>query len=79
MALIFRWYLGNSVKWAVNGDTDRKNDMQIWCGQSMGAFNNWVKYTRLEAFTERKAADIALMLMKEAALLDMYQMCKLFL
>lgn len=48
MALIFRWYLGNSSKWAVKGIPERKMDMQIWCGPSMGAFNQWVKGTDLE-------------------------------
>ena len=43
MALVFRWYLGSSSRWAVAGDPNRKFDMQIWCGQAMGAFNLWVK------------------------------------
>ncbi|GAH15903.1 unnamed protein product, partial [marine sediment metagenome] len=37
MALIFRWYLGNSSKWALTGDPDRVLDYQIWCGPAMGS------------------------------------------
>ena len=41
MALIFRWYLGSSSRWAIDGDTTRRTDYQIWCGPAMGAFNRW--------------------------------------
>ena len=67
MALIFRWYLGNSSRWAITGDKSRLMDMQIWCGQSMGAFNNCVKGTKLEKVENRKVADIADFIMKGAA------------
>jgi trans-AT polyketide synthase, acyltransferase and oxidoreductase domains len=43
MALVFRWYLGQSPVWANQGDADRKIDYQIWCGPAMGAFNEWVQ------------------------------------
>lgn len=69
MALIFRWYLGKSSKWAVNGDLDRKMDMQIWCGQSLGAFNKWVKGTYLEELSNRKIVDISYTILKCAAYL----------
>ncbi len=41
MALIFRWYLGQSSSWAKQGDVTRKIDYQVWCGPAMGAFNQW--------------------------------------
>lgn len=69
MALVFRWYLGQSSKWAVSGDSDRIMDMQIWCGQSMGAFNNMVKGTKYEKPGNRKAAEIAGLIMQGAAYL----------
>ncbi|MBE5936306.1 MAG: PfaD family polyunsaturated fatty acid/polyketide biosynthesis protein [Lachnospiraceae bacterium] len=68
MALVFRWYLGNSSRWAVNGDADRKMDMQIWCGQAMGAFNLWVKGTPLEKRENRCVADVATLIMNSAAI-----------
>lgn len=69
MALVFRWYLGQSSKWAVKGDKDRIMDMQIWCGQSMGAFNNLVKGTKYEKTENRRVADIANIIMYGASYL----------
>ena len=67
MALIFRWYLGLSSRWAIQGDASRKMDYQIWCGPAMGAFNSWVRGTYLEAPTARRVTDIAYHLMTGAA------------
>lgn len=67
MALVFRWYLGNSSRWAVQGNPDRKFDMQIWCGQAMGAFNLWVKGTPLEKAENRHAGEVAELLMNSCA------------
>ena len=67
MALIFRWYLGLSSNWANAGVIDRKSDMQIWCGPSMGSFNDWVKGTDLEQYQNRRAADVAERIMIGAA------------
>ncbi len=67
MALVFRWYLGNSSRWAVQGDPDRKFDMQIWCGQSMGAFNLWVKGTPLEKAENRRVGEVANLLLDSCA------------
>jgi len=67
MALVFRWYLGNSSRWAVMGENSRRLDMQIWCGQSMGAFNQWVKGTPLEAVESRKVSVVAETLMRSCA------------
>lgn len=58
MALIFRWYLGNSSRWAREGTAERKKDFQIWCGPSLGGFNQWVAGTPLENWTERKVATV---------------------
>ena len=67
MALVFRWYLGNSSRWAVQGDPNRKFDMQIWCGQSMGAFNLWVKGTPLEKAENRRVGEVAKLLLDSCA------------
>jgi PfaD family protein len=63
MALVFRSYLGLSSKWAIQGLPERKMDYQIWCGPSMGAFNQWVKGSFLEPPENRKTAEIALNLL----------------
>ena len=59
MALTFRWYLGMTSRWARMGDADRKRDFQIWCGPSMGSFNDWVAGTWLENLESRSVIDIA--------------------
>ena len=59
MALIFRWYLGLSSRWSNQGEPDRKMDYQIWAGPSMGAFNDWVRGSYLEAPENRHAVEIA--------------------
>jgi hypothetical protein len=77
MALIFRWYLGLSSNWANAGTKGRELDYQIWCGPSMGAFNNWVKGTYLENYQNRQAADVAEQIMQGAAYLYRIQSLKL--
>jgi PfaD family protein len=60
MALVFRWYLGQSSRWAISGDPSRKIDYQVWCGPSMGAFNEWVKDSFLEDPHQREVVTVAL-------------------
>ena len=67
MALIFRWYLGLSSRWSRDGVEDRKLDYQIWCGPSMGAFNEWARGTYLENYQNRHVADVAWQLLKGCA------------
>lgn len=67
MALVFRSYLGRASKWANAGDPGRKMDYQIWCGPAMGAFNQWVKGSFLEAPETRQAATVGLNLLLGAS------------
>lgn len=67
MALVFRSYLGQASRWANSGEPSRRSDYQIWCGPSMGAFNEWVKGSFLENPLERHAANVALNIMTGAA------------
>ena len=69
MALIFRWYIGNSSRWSVVGEKDRQADYQIWCGPAMGAFNSWVEGSFLEPVGARKVQQIALNLLEGATLI----------
>lgn len=69
MALVFRWYLGLSSRWANRGEPGREMDYQIWCGPAMGTFNAWVQSTYLEVPENRRVADIALHLMTGCAYL----------
>lgn len=67
MALCFRWYLGLSSRWAIAGEPSRRLDYQIWCGPAMGAFNDWVKGSFLEAPDARGVSQIAFNLLEGAA------------
>ncbi len=69
MALVFRWYLGLSSKWAIAGEPTRRMDYQIWCGPAMGAFNDWVRGSFLEPPERRDAVQIALNLLEGATVL----------
>jgi len=69
MALVFRWYLGMSSRWANSGDTHRKIDYQIWCGPAMGAFNEWVRGSFLEPWQNRRVVPIALNILHGACVL----------
>jgi PfaD family protein len=67
MALVFRWYLGRSSRWAIDGDTARRADYQIWCGPAMGAFNRWTAGSFLAGPGSRPAVQIARNLLEGAA------------
>jgi len=69
MALIFRWYLGQSSRWANSGVTDRRLDYQIWCGPAMGAFNEWARGTFLQQATNRTVAVLGYNLVYGAAVM----------
>ncbi|MCK6525494.1 PfaD family polyunsaturated fatty acid/polyketide biosynthesis protein, partial [Myxococcota bacterium] len=69
MALVFRWYLGQSSAWAQAGLAARKADFQIWCGPAMGSFNAWARGGPLEPLSGRGVVAIQRHLMRGAALL----------
>ena len=73
LALLFRWYLGMSSRWAREGREDRVTDFQVWCGPAMGAFNRWVRGSFLEPLSGRRAAEIGLNLMRGAAVISRIQ------
>jgi len=73
LALVCRWYLGKSSRWAIAGDTARRVDYQIWCGPAMGAFNAWVRGSFLEAPEGRGVVQIALNLLEGAAVVTRAQ------
>lgn len=69
MALVFRWYLGQSSRWANAGESTRQVDYQVWCGPAMGAFNEWVKGSFLEDWRNRRVVTVALNILYGAAVL----------
>jgi PfaD family protein len=70
MALVFRWYLGQSPVWANSGESSRKIDYQIWCGPAMGAFNEWVSGSFLEEPQNRQVTTVAYNILFGAALMQ---------
>jgi PfaD family protein len=70
MALVFRWYLGLSSRWSNGGEVGREMDYQVWCGPSMGAFNDWVRGTYLDKPENRRVTDIAMHILTGAAFLS---------
>ncbi len=70
MALVFRWYLGKASKWAIDGESSRRTDFQIWCGPAMGSFNRWTAGTFLAEPANRGVVQIALNLLEGAAVIS---------
>lgn len=70
MALVFRWYLGQSSRWANSGEPSRRLDYQIWCGPAMGAFNEWTRGTFLAQPANRRVATVAYNLLFGAAVMQ---------
>ncbi len=70
MALIFRWYLGQSSRWANSGEPSRRMDYQIWCGPAMGAFNEWTRGTFLSRPENRRVATVAYNLLYGACVMQ---------
>ena len=77
MALIFRWYLGLSSRWSNSGDPAREMDYQIWCGPSIGSFNDWTRTTYLAEYPKRRIVDVTLHLFTGAAYQYRVQLLKL--
>jgi trans-AT polyketide synthase/acyltransferase/oxidoreductase domain-containing protein len=69
MALVFRWYLGLSSRWAIAGEKGRELDYQVWAGPAQGAFNDWVKGTYLESPANRHVLDVAQHILRGCAYL----------
>jgi PfaD family protein len=76
MALVFRWYLGQSSRWANAGEPSRRLDYQVWCGPAMGAFNEWAKGSFLEQPRNRRVVTLALNLLYGAAVTLRVQMLR---
>jgi PfaD family protein len=73
MALVFRWYLGMSSRWAITGERSRRTDYQVWCGPAMGAFNRWASGSFLGRRANCSVVQIALNLLEGAAVVTRAQ------
>jgi PfaD family protein len=77
MALLFRWYLGMTSRWARMGEESRVRDYQVWCGPSMGLFNAWSKGTPFDELSKRRVADVADALLEGAAVCQRAQIARM--
>jgi trans-AT polyketide synthase, acyltransferase and oxidoreductase domains len=73
MALVFRWYLGLSSRWAIAGEASRRTDYQLWCGPAMGAFNQWAAGSFLAEPANRTVVQVARNLLEGAAVITRAQ------
>jgi trans-AT polyketide synthase, acyltransferase and oxidoreductase domains len=73
MALVFRWYLGMSSRWAIQGEVGRRADFQVWCGPAMGVCNEWLRGSALEPLESRSAPQLGLNLLEGAAVVTRAQ------
>jgi len=67
MALVFKWYFVHTNELALTGALEHKVDFQIQTGPALGAFNQFVKGTKLESWHNRHVQEIALLLLEGAA------------
>ncbi|MFD0555609.1 trans-AT polyketide synthase/acyltransferase/oxidoreductase domain-containing protein [Stackebrandtia endophytica] len=67
MALVFRWYLARTNRWARDGVTDQKVNFQIHCGPALGDFNRVVADTPMTDWRRRDVDAVAELLMTGAA------------
>lgn len=76
LALVCRWYLGLSSRWAINGVPERRLDYQVWVGPAQGAFNAWAKNSFLEPVANRSVVQMALNLLEGAAVVTRAAQCR---
>ncbi|GAB2579577.1 ACP S-malonyltransferase [Dyella jejuensis] len=67
MSLVFRWYFAYSMRLAFSNSDEDQVNYQVHTGPALGAFNQWVKGTALEAWTQRHVDQIAVTLMQATA------------
>ncbi len=66
MALVFKWYFEHGTQLAISGNDEGKVDYHIPCSSALGAFNQWIKETKLESWRNRHVDELGKMIMKEA-------------
>ncbi|QHC26624.1 ACP S-malonyltransferase [Streptomyces sp. GS7] len=67
MALVFRWYCDRALRLAVAGEAGRETDFQVFCGPALGACNQWLRGTGLDAWRQRHVDEIGRRILDGAA------------
>lgn len=58
MLLVFKWYFDYTWSLALEGRPEHKVDFQVFCGSSLGAFNQWVKGTSWHLNWQTRQVDL---------------------
>ena len=77
MALLFRWYLGMSSRWATEGTADRMPDYQLWAGPALGACNRWLSGSFMADPRDRTVSQLAYNILEGAATISRAQQLRL--
>ncbi len=77
MLLIFKYFLKQANRYALEGNLDEQTNFQIQTGAALGAFNEWVKGTSLEVWGNRHVDEIGIKIMETAEVLMKEQFSKL--
>lgn len=67
MAAVFRWYFARTSRLALEGDPRQRVNYQVHVGPALGAFNQWIKGSEIELWTDRHPDIIAERLMTATA------------
>ncbi|MDR1038791.1 MAG: PfaD family polyunsaturated fatty acid/polyketide biosynthesis protein, partial [Deltaproteobacteria bacterium] len=76
MALIFRWYLGQASRWAIQGLAERQTDWSVFTGPAIGAFNEWAAGSHYEDPANRRVAELALNLLYGLSVLKRFSLAR---
>ncbi|MDR3153987.1 MAG: PfaD family polyunsaturated fatty acid/polyketide biosynthesis protein [Deltaproteobacteria bacterium] len=76
MALVFRWYLGQASRWAIQGIAERQTDWSVFTGPAIGAFNEWAQGSHYEDPANRKVAEIAMNLLYGLSVLKRFSLAR---
>ncbi|WP_281991568.1 ACP S-malonyltransferase [Aquimarina aggregata] len=67
MAMIFKWYFVHSMKLSFEGDITKKINYQVHTGPAIGAFNQWVKNTKMQDWKNRHVDQMGIKIMNETS------------
>ncbi|MDR2612114.1 MAG: PfaD family polyunsaturated fatty acid/polyketide biosynthesis protein [Deltaproteobacteria bacterium] len=76
MALVFRWYLGQASRWAIQGLAERQTDWCVFTGPSVGAFNEWAQGSHYEDPANRRVSELALNLLYGLSVLKRFSLAR---
>jgi PfaD family protein len=76
MALIFRWYLGQASRWAIQGLAERQTDWSVFTGPAIGAFNEWAQGSHYEDPANRRVSELALNLLYGLSVLKRFSLAR---